>query len=102
MSAPLFNGPPSERSAFFTFRSDVFALNPLPAKGPVNRDLVLFLVSSGKFNIFFNPAPNCDWTNLVRRTRIPTTSLVTSLFGDGIPRSLLRPVSIAGNCNRYP
>jgi hypothetical protein len=60
MSAPLFNGPPCERTAFFTFRSDVFALNPLPA----NRDLVLFLVSSGKFNIFFNPAPNCDWTNL--------------------------------------
>jgi hypothetical protein len=60
MSAPLFNGPPSERTAFFTFRSDVFTLNALPANG----DLVLFLVSAGKFNIFFNPAPNCDWSNL--------------------------------------
>lgn len=60
MSPPLFNGPPSERTAFFTFRSGVFALNALPANG----DLVLFLVSAGKFNIFFNPAPNCDWTNL--------------------------------------
>jgi len=64
MSAPLFNSPPnvppSERTAFFTFRSDVFTLNALPANG----DLVLFLVSAGKFNIFFNPAPNCDWSNL--------------------------------------
>jgi|HubBroStandDraft_6_1064221.scaffolds.fasta_scaffold796193_1 hypothetical protein len=60
MSAPLFSGSPSERTAFFTFRSDVFALNPLPANG----DLVLFLVSAGKFNVFFNPAPNSDWTNL--------------------------------------
>ena len=60
MSAPLFNGSPSEHTAFFTFRSDVFTLNPLP----VNGDLALFLVSSGKFNIFFNPAPNSDWTNL--------------------------------------
>ena len=42
MSAPLFNGPPSERTAFFTFRSDVFALNALPANG----DLMLFLVSA--------------------------------------------------------
>jgi hypothetical protein len=60
MSAPLFNGPPRERTAFFTFRSDVFALNALPANG----DLALLLVSAGKFNIFFNPAPNCDWSNL--------------------------------------
>jgi hypothetical protein len=60
MSAPLFSGSPSERTAFFTFRSDVFTLNPLPANG----DLALFLVSAGKFNIFFNPAPNSDWTNL--------------------------------------
>src|SRR5580700_11280409 len=37
MSAPLFSGSPSERTAFITFRSDVFALNPLPANG----DLVL-------------------------------------------------------------
>ena len=59
MSTPLFNGTPSERTAFFTFRSDVFSLNALPANG----DLELFLVSAGQFNIFFNPAPNSDWTN---------------------------------------
>jgi hypothetical protein len=59
MSDPLFNGAPSERTAFFTFRSDMFSLNPLPANG----DLGLFLVSAGEFNIFFNPAPNCDWSN---------------------------------------
>jgi hypothetical protein len=65
MSAPLFNGSPSENTAFFTFRSDVFTLNPQPAGGlPANGDLVLFLVSAGKFNIFFHPAPNCDWSNL--------------------------------------
>jgi hypothetical protein len=59
LSAPLFNGTPSERTAFFTFRSDVFSLDALPANG----DLELFLVSAGKFNVFFNPAPNCDWSN---------------------------------------
>ena len=65
MSAPLFNGPLCERNAFFTFRSDVFTLNALPANSdPANGDLLLFLVSAGKFNIFFHPAPNCDWSNL--------------------------------------
>jgi hypothetical protein len=59
MSEPLFNGPPSERTAFFTFRSDLFSLKALPANG----DLALFLVSAGQFNIFFNPTPNCDWNN---------------------------------------
>jgi hypothetical protein len=63
MSDPLFNGapiiPPSESTAFFTFRSDLFSLKPLPANG----DLLLFLVSAGQFNIYFNPNPNRDWNN---------------------------------------
>jgi hypothetical protein len=61
MSAPLFNGapivPPSESTAFFTFRSDLFSLKALPLNG----DLALFLVSAGQFNIFFNSKPDCDW-----------------------------------------
>lgn len=37
----------------------MFSLKPLPDNG----DLKLFLVSAGEFNIFFNPAPNGDWSN---------------------------------------
>ena len=64
MSDPLFNG---DGTPFFTFRSDLFSLKPLPVNGnlalPANSDLALFLVSAGQFNIFFNPTPNCDWNN---------------------------------------
>lgn len=59
MSDPLFNGPPSESTAFFTFRSDLFSLKALPANG----DLLLFLVSAGQFNIYFNQSPQGDWDN---------------------------------------
>ena len=59
----LFNGSPSEQTAFFTFRSNVFSLTPLPANGDVGLDLV----SAGTFDIFYNPptpnTPNGDWSN---------------------------------------
>ena len=55
----LFNGSPSEQTAFFTFRSNVFSLTPLPTNGDVGLDLV----SAGTFNIYQNPNPNGDWTN---------------------------------------
>ena len=56
---PLFNGTPSEKTAYFTFRSDIFSLTSLPFNGDIAPDLV----SAGKFNIYYNPAPNGDWSN---------------------------------------
>jgi hypothetical protein len=55
----LFSGSPSEQTAFFTFRSNVFSLAPLPANGDIGLDLV----SAGTFNIYYNPTPNGDWNN---------------------------------------
>ena len=59
IAGPLFSGAPSEQSAFFTFRSDVFQLTPLPANG----DLQLFLGASGAFAIYFNSSPIGNWDN---------------------------------------
>jgi hypothetical protein len=57
--APFFGGAPSEGTAFFTFRSDVFSLEPLPINGDVNPNLV----TPGTFSIFFSPTPNHNWLN---------------------------------------
>jgi hypothetical protein len=57
--ASFFTGVPSETTASFTFRSDVFSLEPLPINGDVNANLV----SPGTFSIFFSPTPNHDWNN---------------------------------------
>ena len=57
ISNSLFNGPPSEKTAHLTFRSDLVTLTPLPPNGVVN----LEQVSAGTFNIYFNPTPNGDW-----------------------------------------
>jgi hypothetical protein len=56
---PLFDGDPSEKTAVFTFRSDVFSLTPLPLNG----DVAVDLVSAGTFDIYYNPSPNGDWSN---------------------------------------
>lgn len=57
-SDTLFNGSPSESTAFFTFRSDVLSQTPLPLNGDIGLDLV----SAGTFNIYHNPNPNGDWS----------------------------------------
>jgi len=57
ISDSLFNGSPSENTAFLTFRSDLVTLTPLPPNGVVN----LERVSAGTFNIYFNSVPNGDW-----------------------------------------
>jgi len=59
ISGSLFNGSPSEATAFFTFRSDVFSLTPLPTNG----DVGLNFVSAGTFSIYYNANPNGDWSN---------------------------------------
>jgi hypothetical protein len=56
---PLFNGPPSEGTAYFTFRSNVFQFTQLPTNG----DLQLFLLSAGTYAIYFNAQPIGDWSN---------------------------------------
>jgi len=55
----LFNGSPSENTAFLTFRSDLVTLTPVAPNGVVN----LEQASAGTFNIYFNSAPNGDWND---------------------------------------
>lgn len=59
ISGPFFSGTPSEATAFFTFRSDVFSLRPLTADG----DLASTIVSSGTFSVYLNSSPHGDWSN---------------------------------------
>jgi hypothetical protein len=60
ISGPLFNGSPSEKTAFFTWRHDVLSLTQLPMNGSFG----FYLGSAGSFYIYFNPNPNGDWSNL--------------------------------------
>ena len=56
---PLFSGPPSEKTAFFTYRTDVLQGTVLPPNGDVG--IVLFAPST--VSMYFNPAPAGDWSN---------------------------------------
>ena len=60
ISDSLFNGSPSEATAYFTFSTDVLSLTPLPNNGNVGP---LSLVSAGTFNVYYNTSPNGDWNN---------------------------------------
>jgi len=55
----LFNGSPSEATAYFTFSTDVLSLTPMPNSGNVG----LSLVSAGTFNVYYNSSPSGDWNN---------------------------------------
>ena len=55
---PLFSGPPSENTAFFTGRSDVLEATVLPTNGDVG--IILFAPST--FSVYFNPMPAGDWS----------------------------------------
>jgi hypothetical protein len=57
IDSTLFNGSPSESTAFFTFSTDVLQLTPLPNDG----DIALSLVSAGTFSVYYNVTPNGDW-----------------------------------------
>jgi hypothetical protein len=59
IAGPLFDGPPGEGTAYFTFRSNVFQFTVLPTNG----DLQLFLLSPGTYAIYFNAQPIGDWGN---------------------------------------
>src|SRR5690242_3966022 len=59
MSGPLFDGAPSEKTAFLTYRSSVFSIQPLPTNG----DLGAIVLEPGTFSIYFTSNPNHDWSN---------------------------------------
>jgi hypothetical protein len=56
---PLFSGPPSEKTAFFTYRTDVLQGTVLQPNGDVG--IILFAPST--VSMYFNPAPAGDWSN---------------------------------------
>ena len=58
ITSSLFNGSPSEATAFFTFSTDVLSLTPLPNNG----DVALSLVSAGTFSVYYM-RPDGDWRN---------------------------------------
>jgi hypothetical protein len=59
IDSSLFNGSPSESTAYFTFSTDVAQLTPLPNNG----DVALDLVSAGTFSVYYNAKPGGDWSN---------------------------------------
>jgi hypothetical protein len=59
ISVPPFAGTPSEKTAFFTFRSSVFQLLPLPTNG----DVTNYLVGADTFNVYYNASPAGDFSN---------------------------------------
>src|SRR5215469_11914919 len=59
LPSSLFNGAPSEATAYFTFSTDVLSLTPLHNNG----DVALTLVSAGTFNVYYNAVPSGDWNN---------------------------------------
>jgi hypothetical protein len=59
ITSSLFNGSPSESTAYFTFSTDVLSLTPMPSNG----NMALSLVSAGTFNVYYNTNPNGDWNN---------------------------------------
>jgi hypothetical protein len=59
ITSSLFNGSPSEATAYFTFSTDVLTLTPMPNNGNV----ALSLVSAGTFSVYYNTSPNGDWNN---------------------------------------
>ena len=59
ITSSLFDGQPSEATAYFTFSTDVLSLTPLPNNGNV----ALSLVSAGTFNVYYNTSPNRDWSD---------------------------------------
>ena len=57
-SDSLFNGTPSETTAFFTFHTTV-SISSLPNNG----DITPLLGSAGLYDIYYNPTPKGDWSN---------------------------------------
>jgi hypothetical protein len=58
ISGPLFAGPPSEATAFFTYRSNTFSPEIIS-----NGDISVFLISGESISVYFNSSPHGDWNN---------------------------------------
>jgi hypothetical protein len=56
--APLFNGPPGEATAFFTFRSEPFTVQTIQ-----NGDLSVSLDATGRFTLYLNREPRGDFSS---------------------------------------
>jgi hypothetical protein len=75
----LFDGSPSESTAYFTFSTDLAQLTPLPN----NNDVALDLVSAGTFSVYYNATPGADWSDpasFSRGKRIATFHRKESLY----------------------
>jgi hypothetical protein len=59
LSGLLFNGAPSESTAFFTFRTSEFQLIPVKT----NSDINMAIVTPDTFNVYMNTSPKRDWSN---------------------------------------
>ena len=56
-SNSMFNGTPSENTAFFTFRA-MLSITSLTSNG----DITFLLGSAGTYDIYYNPVPKGDWS----------------------------------------
>lgn len=56
---PLFDGVPSETTAYFTLKTDVISLQPLPNNG----DIALAILNPGDARLYFTPNPNHTWND---------------------------------------
>jgi hypothetical protein len=59
IDSSLFDGSPSESTAYFTFSTDQAQLTPLPN----NNDVALDLVSAGTFSVYYNATPSANWSD---------------------------------------
>lgn len=59
IDSSLFNGSPSESSAYFTFSTGIAQLTPIQTNG----DVALDLVSAGTFSVYYNEKPSANWDN---------------------------------------
>jgi PKD domain len=59
VNGPMFNGLPSEATAFFTFKTSVASTLPLAQ----NIDMSPALSSGATYDIYYDPNPNHTWTD---------------------------------------
>lgn len=81
VNSSLFNGAPSEATAYFTFSTDILQLTPMTNNG----DMALSLVSAGTFSVYYNATPNGDWNDPATFSSgklIATFSRKESLFSE--------------------
>ena len=56
INSSLFDGSPSQSTAYFTFSTDVLQVTPIPNNG----NMALSLISAGTFNVYYSTNPNGD------------------------------------------